>query len=46
MLPDRITASALISYDIGKKKEKINHAGGYFKKINAVIDGKIHTNSS
>jgi hypothetical protein len=27
-------------------KKKINHAGGYFKKINAVIDGKIHTNSS
>jgi hypothetical protein len=46
MLPDRKTVSALISYDIGKKTEKTSHAGGYLKKINAVINGKIHTNSS
>ena len=33
MLPDRKTESALISYDICKKIEKISHAGGYFKKL-------------
>jgi hypothetical protein len=32
MVPGRKTACALISDDIGKKTEKISHAGGYFKK--------------
>jgi hypothetical protein len=29
-----------------KKTEQPIRAGGYFKKMNAVINGKIHTNSS
>jgi hypothetical protein len=32
MVSGRKTASALIYYDIGKKTEKISHAGGYLKK--------------